>query len=59
MSTTSAYAVFDVTSFVNGQYAGDKTVTLVVVQPNDSAKLIQCSSVQSGTNKPILEVITP
>ena len=58
VSTTSAYAVFSVTSFVNGEYAGDKTVTLVVVQPNDSAKLIQCSSDEAATNKPILEVIT-
>ena len=58
VSAINTWYTFDVTSYVNAQYAGDKTVTLILAQGPTVTKNIFFSSSNATANDPVLEVVT-
>ncbi|MGE5548927.1 MAG: DNRLRE domain-containing protein, partial [Bacteroidota bacterium] len=56
--SAAAWYSFDVTDFVNGQYAGDKIVTIILAQGSTVKKNVYFNSKEAASDKPVLEVIT-
>ena len=54
--STTGWASFNVTSFVNSQLAGDKKVSLMLWDTTQAIKLVQFNSRENSLNKPVLEV---
>ncbi|PYV40181.1 MAG: hypothetical protein DMG06_20985, partial [Acidobacteria bacterium] len=54
--STTGWASFDVTSFVNSQLASDKKVSLMLWDATQAMKLVRSNSRENSANKPVLEV---